>query len=303
MDRASRRSGLLLLCFVVAAVLGGGKANGEPLNLYDWCAVAPIIVDGEVSFEDGKWVAVRAGRVFRGDVAAGAELYVNLRRANRQRNLNADPKALRVEPGLRYVWLLEEEPSEERKGGPAYRLVRGVRGARELPPEGAARVLEALAEFVAIQDLASDALTWQRFGELLEDRNPVLIETALDAFLRFRRGVPELLPSLSPLLDHPQAEIRAAAARLVAQILEIHGTEGLPDEDSLRAAVFASARRDPAPEVRVAAVQAADRFDGRPAVALLEEVAAEDPEQEVRYAAERLLYERRFRPVPPAARD
>jgi hypothetical protein len=50
--------------------------------------------------------------------------------------------------------------------------------------------------------------------------------------------------------------------------------------------------------VRVAATGALSRLPGSEVQALLEEIAREDPEQTVRYAAERLLYERRAAKAP-----
>ena len=53
------------------------------------------------------------------------------------------------------------------------------------------------------------------------------------------------------------------------------------------------ARRDVTPEVRVAATAALGKLPGPDVRTLLEEIAREDPEQSVRYAAEKRLYERR----------
>jgi HEAT repeat protein len=57
--------------------------------------------------------------------------------------------------------------------------------------------------------------------------------------------------------------------------------------------LIGAARRDPAPAVRVWATWALGRFPDAAAVEVLEEISDSDPEQEVRYAAEKILLERR----------
>ena len=44
---------------------------GAARNLYEWSAVAPIVVAAQSLGEDGKYVEVRVERVFRGEIAAG----------------------------------------------------------------------------------------------------------------------------------------------------------------------------------------------------------------------------------------
>jgi hypothetical protein len=97
--------------------------------------------------------------------------------------------------------------------------------------------------------------------------------------------------SLRPLLDHPSAAIRADAALLAAQIVERYGPD-VPDANALRQDLVARARRDDAVPVRVAATRALGEFDDNAATEVLGEIAASDPEQDVRYAAQMVLLER-----------
>ncbi|NIS35732.1 MAG: hypothetical protein GWN73_35300, partial [Actinobacteria bacterium] len=53
---------------------------------------------------------------------------------------------------------------------------------------------------------------------MLEETNPILVDVALEQFLKFHRGDPETLLSVGPLLDHPQEDIRLHAARLIGQV-------------------------------------------------------------------------------------
>lgn len=287
------RRTLLACALSLTSGLPSGAA-GESQNLYEWSAVAPIVAAVEVVGEDGRYAVVRFDQVLRGVVDATTPARVDLKRANRDRDWDVDPHALRLSPGG--AWLLLLEPLPEKDGSPeTFGLVRGVRGARELPAEGRPSILRALTRLVEVQDRKSDNFTWLSFSEFLEEAaDPILLENALDQFLKFQRGEPRLLASLEPLLEHPLPTLRARAARLTGEILRRHGAAGAADEAALRRTLFARARRDPAVEVRVAACAALEGFPDDGVQALLEEIAAGDPEQAVRYAAERLLYERRL---------
>jgi hypothetical protein len=264
---------------------------GAARNLYEWSAVAPIVVAAQSLGEDGKYVEVRVERVFRGEIAAGTVLGLDLKQANRMRNRNLSPKALHLDPGDDFLLLLE--PSDTSAKRTSYSMVRGIHGARELPAEGAAAVYAALERFVEIQDLKSEQLAWQRLAQLLEEREPILLTTALEQFQKFRRGDPELLLSLQPLLEHPDPGIREGAARLAGQILARYPSGEVTEEASLRSELISRARRDPEIDVRVAATGALSRFDDPAVEDVLEEISDNDPDQRVRYAAEKLLHERR----------
>jgi HEAT repeat protein len=67
----------------------------------------------------------------------------------------------------------------------------------------------------------------------------------------------------------------------------------MEEEQSARAALIARARRDESVPVRVAATEALGAFDGPEIVGILEEISVDDPDQNVRYAAELLLLDLR----------
>jgi hypothetical protein len=276
----------------VALLAAGGGVWAEAQNLFEWSAVAPIVVEAQVTGEEGKFTTVFVRGVFRGDLTPSSQVRIDIKEANRSRSRNADPKPLKLELGADYLLLLE--PSPER-GQSCFRLVRGVRGAERLPQEGAAVILNALPEFIAIQDQKSESTTWRRFTEMLEENNPVLLENALDQFIKFRRGEADLVYSLRPLLVHPRADIRQRSAVLIRQIVDMFPVDTIPEEAGLRTDLVGLARRDPTVEVRIQATEALGAFDDRSVKTILEEIADSDPEQDVRYVAEKLLYERRLR--------
>ena len=281
---------------------GDEKHASDGRNLFEWTGVAPIVVAGTSLGEDGHHVDFRVSATLRGAIAVGDELRIDVREANRVRDRMLHPKALRLDEGAEYVLLLERMAPEGK-----HRLVRGVYGARELPLEGREAYLEALRAFVEIQDVPSEELKWKRLTELLGGTNPLVIGTTLEEFLKFRRGGPDLLLTLLPLLDHPQPPLRGDTAKLIGQIVDRHREQGTTiDDESVRAELIARATRDESVPVRVAATEALAAFPPELVDSVLVDIAESDPEQQVRYAAQLVRLERRTsgtRENPPASAD
>jgi hypothetical protein len=282
-----RKIGLALI------VLGASAARAEALNLYEWLGVAPIVVIGREAGLDGRYVLLRAESYLRGPQAAEL-LRIDLRQANLERNPEANPRPLRLTEGGAYVALLQPAHGRRHEETTVYRLVRGVHGVREVPGEGRAAFVEALNRCVAIQAHADDREVWALLHELLNETNPLLVDVALDQHLKFGRGEPALLGSVLNLLDHPDPGFRERAARLAGQIAAGSGS-ALPDPSPVRGALVARARKDGSIPVRVAATEALSGFEGEPVESILHEISRDDPDQAVRYAAEKLLRERRSR--------
>jgi len=280
------------LCLACILLLTGPTASAEDeLNLFEWTAVAPIVVEALVTGDDGKYMNIQVVRVLRGDVTVGDEVKLALRLANRSRSRNADPKSLKLDLARNYVFLLEEFHPKPTKV--IYRLIRGVRGARPVPAEGAEAFFAALGSFIDIQNLKSDNITWTRFAAMLEERNPILLSAALDQMLKFRRGEPDLVLTLRPLLDHPRPDIRVRVARLAGQIVTRFPLRSIPEDEGLRGELVGSARRDREVAVRVAATEALEGFSDASTEEVLIQIAENDPDRAVRFAAERLLLRRR----------
>lgn len=286
--------------WVATLLLATPAVSAASLDLYEWSAVAPLVVSAQVVGESGRYVEVRVERALRGPLTSGSVVAVDLRTANRLRSMDVDPHALRLEPGRSYVLLLEGRSLD--KGRAAYSLVRGVRGSLELPAEGDAVTLATLERVIAIQELHDEQLKWQQMTALLQDTNWLTLQTALDQFLKFRRGSAELLPVLAVLLDHPRPELRRRTALLAADVLRAAaGSDEGEERAKLRSALVARARRDEAVPVRVAATQALAGFVDDAADTVLREIATQDPEQEVRYAAVCILHDRAGAGAAPGA--
>jgi hypothetical protein len=280
------QSAIPIVLLALATLLPCAAAE---LNLYEWAEPAPTVISGEILGQVGKYTELKVERHFRGKPAPSSRLLIDLKYANRRRDGDVDPLKLRLLPGEHRIVLLHEDPARHSEGLPVYRLVRGVRGTRELPKEGAEAELLALKRFIQIQERRNEAATWELLAAMLEESNQVMLEAALGQHLKFRRGNRSQLVSLRPLLDYPAPAIREGASRLIGQIVARYGGEELPEEAELRGELVARARRDESVEVRIAATVALGFFEGEGVLEILQEIAAEDPEQEVRYEAETLL--------------
>jgi hypothetical protein len=290
--RSFRRASMLALFVAVATApsLLRPQTGSSKLNLYEWMATASTVVVGESLGESGKYTSVRVTQVFRGEVTEGETIPVHVRKANRNRERFQPP--LTLEADKSYIWLLDDGEPRKRKGRLPFVLVRGTRGVREVPSEGTPAFLSAIERFARIQARRSDPVAWQSFEEMLEETNPVLLQTALDQYLKFRRERPDLLPALRPLFDHPRPDVRRRSLTLVGRVLDRFAQEKIPGLDEVQTEIIAMARRDPSVPVRVAATEALRGLRSEGIDRVLDEISREDPEQAVRYAAERLLFER-----------
>jgi hypothetical protein len=282
----------------LACAVGAAEAASTPLNLYEWSGPAPIVVAAESNGYDGKHVEVSIDRVFRGDLAPGGIVRVDVRRANRERSEHTEVDPVRLGEGEAYLLLLRPGRRAARDRTPIYELVRGALGARPLPAEGRAGVLELVADLVAIQELHDHDRIWERMSQLLDEDQPMLVEIALQQFVKFRQGGPRQLEPARRLLAHADPEIRRLATELLGQLADRHGAEVADSGPFLREELAGRARRDPEPAVRIAAATALDALEGPGVDEVLAEMAAEDPDQDVRYVAETLIYDRRTRRRP-----
>ncbi len=288
---------LLALCLDTPALAQEGCLGAEaPLDLYEWMAPAPIVVAGRALQRDGGWHDAEVLAVARGEVAPGTRIRIDVRSANRERNPRLRP--LQLEPGARYLLLLEPLAPHRQDPRPRFRLVRGIRGVESLPPERQGVLLQALRAFAALQTGRSEEAAWRTMTQWLEATNPVVLETALRQFLRYARADLSLLGYLVPLSEHPQERIRCLAVKLIGTVLRGAGPFGAEMRENVFAALVARARTDSAVGVRVAATVALASLEGTEVERVLEEIARADPDQEVRLAAARVRLGRAT-PAPP----
>jgi hypothetical protein len=274
--------------FCLLALIAGGQAAAEGRNYYEWSAVAPEVVIATVLGEEGRSPVAVVEQVLKGDLAPGTEFLVDLRGANKAR-LSHRAK-LRLLHGERYLLLLEQNTTGQRRW-PLYSLVRGVDGAEQLPREGEKALLDALRVFLALHEIEDHDRLWERHSDLLESVNPIVLRTVLDQYVKFRRGQPALIPAILPLAAHPAPDVRSGAVTLIGQIYQDQAIEPDQEDPGVEGELIALARRDPAVDVRVAATIAVARLPGEDAVRILRQISLEDPDQLVRYTAQKLLLE------------
>jgi len=142
-----------------------------------------------------------------------------------------------------------------------------------------------------LHDIEDHDRLWERHSDLLESVNPVVVRTVLEQYIKFRRGLPELIPSILPLAAHPAPDVRSGAVTLIGQIYEDSEALQVQDDPGVQGELIALARRDPAVVVRVAATIAVARLPGEGPGRILREISREDPDQLVRYTAQKLLLE------------
>lgn len=298
-----RPSVLILTTLFVLAVPATLAVDYEwtELNYYEWTAVAPVVVSGTSLGENGRYTEFRVRHALRGDIEPDQVLRIDLKRANRERRRSNFPFALKMPAESEYLLVLEN-PRPAKDGQPAFQLARGVRSVREIPLESQRGIIDAVTLFLEIQNYKDDRMTWRRMGAMLEESNPIVIATALEQMFKFRRGTLEQLFSVRPLLDHPDAGIREDAARLSGQIIARHGSEDVPEKEAVMAELIGVARRDEMVGSRVAATEALAAFGIARVETVLDEIAASDPDQNVRFQAEKLLLEYRREQQAEAAR-
>ena len=262
-------------------------AAAKSWNLFEWMAIAPVVVVAEVQVDDQKYVQIRVDRVLRGGAVPGDLLRVDVKGTNRDRSPGT--AKLSVEKGFSYLWLLQPRPGEPKKGEPILDLVRGTMGARLLG-EGAPALIDAAERMVVWQDRRSDNQLWEDLAKALDDPNPFLVEAALDMIAKFHRADARSLSALRRLLDSPRADFREDAAALVGRAATKAGDS--PAAGDAFAALVVLARRDETVAVRVAATRSLGDFTGITPLETLREIARTDPEQAVRYEAQRILVQR-----------
>lgn len=284
---------LVLFASVVPTIAG---VELEVRNLYEWSAVAPIVVAGTSLGEDGKHFDFKVLECFRGDIQEGDELRIDVKTSNRMRDRSLYPRAMRLDAGVDYVLLLTPAKNRGPKEPAMYGLERGLAGARELPLEGRGALFDALRTFIRIQNADSEELRWHLLGQELDGNNVLVLDTALDLYIKFHRGDGDLVLGLLPLLEHPQTELRASCAQLIGLIVDRHwGTGSIPEDEALRAELIARATRDDAIEVRVAATRALSSFPPEMVDEVLDQIADSDPDQHVRYTAELIRLEHKLK--------
>ena len=291
-----RVASLTAVLLIALGLSGATRAVTEPppdpirRSLYEWMGMAPIVVAGDVVSDDGKFTQVVVREAIKGAAAPGTTLLIDVRGANRDRDPGVKP--LKFDRAVGYLLLLRTAPRTSDPNHPVFELVRGVQGARPLPAEGRPATLDAARKLAALQERHDDELLWSSLPAFLEDDNPVLVDVTLDMFIKFRRGDATLVPVLEPLLDHPTPDVRDRSILLVGRILARLGPADLAERSVVVGEITSKARRDEDPRVRRTATAALAVLPDAGIDEALRAIARDDPDQDVRFEAERAVFER-----------
>ena len=172
--------------------------------------------------------------------------------------------------------------------------VRRQYGKMTLPPEGTAGLLEAIRTFAAVADSPTGE-HWERLRELLVDDNPLVVETVLKQFEKHHLATQKEATPLLRILRQAGDRQREQAARILGQLLSDirnRGEQLIREKDVINL-LITSARNDPSVAIRIWAVRTLQDWASPPAVKALELIAESDPSQDVRFEAERCLFELR----------
>jgi hypothetical protein len=286
-----------LLALVVAATGAPGFARAvtepppDPIKrgLYEWMGLAPIVVAGDVVSDDGKFTQVVVRETIKGGTPPGTTLLIDVRGANRDRDPGV--KSLKFDRTVGYLILLRTGPrsADSRQ---VFELVRGTQGVRPLPAEGRPATLDAARRLAALQERHDDEVLWNTLPSFLEDDNPVLVDATLDMFVKFRRGDGTMVPILEPLLDHPTPDVRERTIVLLGRILARAGPADIAERSVVVGEITSRARRDDDARVRRTATSALAALPDGGVDETLKAIARDDPDQDVRFEAERAVYER-----------
>ncbi|HZN56098.1 MAG TPA: HEAT repeat domain-containing protein [Candidatus Polarisedimenticolaceae bacterium] len=296
MAAAQRCSRGIALALVTLWALSSARAVTEPppepakLGLYEWMAVAPIVVAASVVSDDAKYIQAVTQTPVKGGVKPSEVVLVDLRTANRDRELGT--RSLDLERGRAYLLLLKPSSRGKNEAHPVFDLVRGTRGAKPLPPEGAEATIAAAVQLADLQERKDDELLWAKLADFIEDTNPVLVDAALDLFVKFHRESAEMIPVVEPLLDHPSTEFRRRAVLLIGRILARPSGEAIPERAMIVAELTGRARRDGDVAVRREATVALAALGDGGVDETLRTISRDDPDQNVRFEAEKALFER-----------
>jgi len=273
------------------AALAVTEPPPDPIRrgLYEWMGLAPIVVAGDVVSDDGKFAQVVVREAIKGGTPPGTTLLIDVRGANRDRDPGV--KALKFDKTVGYLILLRTGPRSS-DSRPVFELVRGTQGVRPLPAEGRPATLDAARRLADLQERHDDDLLWSTLPTYLEDDNPILVDATLDLFVKFRRGDPTLVPILEPLLDHPTPDVRERSIVLLGRILSRAGPADIAERSVVIGELTSRARRDDDAHVRRTATAALAALPDNGISETLRAIAHDDPDQDVRFEAERAVYER-----------
>lgn len=265
----------------------------------------PVVVLARVEKVPGK-AYLEVLDALRGPEDLPSRLRVAFRGANRMRKPGGRP--FQVDEGEKAFFVLE--PWLDSHGDwpkrDLFRPAGGYRARIPLPAEGTPALVEAVRALVAYEDDPDRSAAEGRLQGWLTGPNPYLVDVALDQAARLALAGPDWIPGLIARMTDVSPQRRQFAAKAVGLALSRGrltprkpGRRHLPGDAAwgelvalCRESLVRLARSDPEPEVRRVAVSHL-AMSGLEVWRVLEAIAKEDPDQDVRYEAAAALLEHR----------
>jgi len=280
---------------LLAALLAQGamEADVRDLTLYQKVGRAPLVVWGEVTDGVHRFAAIKTVEVLKCSIPEkpGDHFRIAFRLDSFLRRPWEDKISFATnERVLLFLRKFTKEDGEQPEGD-LYTLMWGAQGREALPAEGAEATVDAARAFVSIQAERD----YDRQAEMLRDaigsRNPILVSGAFGELLAARLGELSMLPQLVEFLDNPRDDLRVLALQTMRQIIADAGTAGreIPNRVQLTDQLRGRTALDPSAPFRVQAVKTLAVLGGDGVRAFLQQLARDDPSQDVRYEAERAL--------------
>lgn len=259
------------------------------LTLFQLLARADLIVHVVVQDGSKRYAMVDIRETLKGE-APTPKLRIDFRDLNLQ--LRGQDLIVFTE-GEEYVLFLEKpnwrKPKESNRD--IYALFHGRRGRMLLPPEGLGVPLEAVREMAKLVGRTPEDQI-ENFRALMIRPNPILRQALLEELTRMQACSIADLGPLSTLARDPLPAIRAQALAAIGVVLREPGDEVAQEPRRIALELCRErARNDAAVAVRVEATRSLASWDRREDVIPdLRAIATGDPDQAVRYEAERILF-------------
>ncbi len=276
----------------------------KPLDLFQKVARAELIV--RVKTFDGslRFALVDVQESLKGS-PPGKRLRIAFRDYNFTRKPGSEPIVFPSGQEEILFLLPHEQPRRKErnkeKNKDLFNLYLGEQGRITVPAEGAGAILDAIRRLAAVSS-QGPASQLESFGAMLESTNMYLLEASLDEIDRMHAAERGLYGRLSKSLTSPSPGLRVRSLRIIKAIFMSGRDDGQGSEAAVGQAdapdqgpmvlqsVIERARNDSSDEVRAAAVDAMAAWHSWPEVeGDLQAIAKNDPDQGVRYAAERAL--------------
>jgi len=288
--------GTLLLFIIIACLIASGdvvRAEIEKLTLFQKTGRAPLVVLADVIEGEDRLAVIRTREIIQCSIPErpGKEFRIAFRLDSFLRKPWEDRITfLKGEEVVLFLRKFTKDDGQQ-PDSDIYTLMWGAEGKFLLPPEGSAAYVEAVRRFGRIAGEKDPFAQEDMILEGIGSENPFIVEASFEEALRQHLGTLSLLPSLIGYFKHPRDGFRILAMRLIGQLIEdariaereIPSLEALADLVRGRAALDASA------PLRVEAVTLIGVLRGEGSRSLLERLSREDPSQDVRYAASRVL--------------